>query len=73
MFLEELSVNPEAELNKVFRFLGLKDHRLKSYDVRGKATYDMSKINPESIRYLEEFYKPYNQQLERILKRKLPW
>lgn len=73
MFLEELAANPEEELNKVFRFLGLKNYRLKSYEVRNKATYDLSQIKPETVDYLKEFYKPFNQKLERMLKRKLPW
>lgn len=73
MFLEELAKNPEEELNKIFRFLGLKDFKLKSYEVKNKASYDMSKIKPETISFLEEFYKPYNKKLEKLLKRKLPW
>ncbi|MBS1988205.1 sulfotransferase domain-containing protein [Candidatus Dependentiae bacterium] len=73
MFLEELAVAPERELNKVFGFLGLKNYRINSYEPRNKATYDASQIRPETIRYLEKFYEPFNQKFAKMLGRKLPW
>lgn len=73
MFLEELSANPKDELNKVFRFLGLKEYQLKSYDFEPRSKYDMSEIKPESIKYLESFYKPHNEAFAKLLGRKLPW
>lgn len=73
MILEDLKENSEEEVNKVFRFLGLEDYKLNSYEIRNQASYDINSINKETINELKKMYEPYNKQLEHFLGRTLPW
>jgi len=73
LILEDMAQNPEQEVNKVFKFLGLKERKLDSYEIVKQAKYNMKKIKPETIEELKNFYEPYNKRLEKFLGRKLPW
>jgi len=73
LILEDLAKAPEQEVNKIFKFLGLGEYKLHSYEIRNQAQYDINKIQPETINTLKHFYEPYNKKLEIFLGRTLPW
>ncbi len=72
--LEDLIINPELEVNKIFNFLGFENFKLSSYIPQNTGAYSNSgSITQESIKMLEDLYKPYNKKLEEFLGRTLPW
>lgn len=73
VILDDLVTHPADEVNKVFKFLGLQEYTLDSYEPENKASYDLNEISESTIQLLREFYKPYNQELEKMLGRKLRW
>lgn len=73
IILEDLEKNPELEVNKVFNFLGLSNFTINSYLPKNQGKYTNGSITPESIKALEELYKPHNKKLENFLRRILPW
>lgn len=73
LILEDLIANPEKEVNKVFTFLGLKEYKLDSYEIKNKGEYKSSDINQKTIDGLYKVYEPYNKALEQFLNRTLPW
>lgn len=73
VILEDLMVDPENEVNRVFNFLGLDSFKLNEYALSCKGKYKHGTIKQTTIDWLHDFYKPYNAKLERFLKRQLPW
>lgn len=74
VILEDLIAHPEQEVNKVFKFLGLNEYKLDSYEPKNKGKYpEGGSITPESIELLERVYDYHNKKLEALLGRKLPW
>lgn len=69
---EDLFAKPEKEVNKVFKFLGLKEHRLASYPNHNKADNKLD-VDPKTMNFLKKLYRPYNQLLRKFLGRSLPW
>ena len=73
LVLEELAKSPEQEVNKAFKFLGLKEYTLDSYAVENQGKHSAIPVLSETITMLKKFYEPYNKELEAFLGRKLPW
>ena len=57
--------------NKIFDFLNVSHLNIKDTPKLGK--YDYSPIDAETKEWLNEFYKPYNEKLEKMFKIKLNW
>ncbi|MCB1114639.1 MAG: sulfotransferase domain-containing protein [Chlamydiia bacterium] len=68
---EELRAFPQETMDKVFSFLGVESHSIK---VKGsdKST-NYTPMDPEIRKALKAYFKPYNFDLERLLKRKFAW
>ena len=63
---EELDFNRTATMKRVFQFIGLHDHKLdKAKKVHTK--HYTSTMTIETSKALYDFYRPYNQRLERLL------
>ena len=73
LIFEEFFANPQKSLNEVFKFLGLPEHTLKTYRQYHRSKLPNLKIKSNTEKKLKEFYRPYNQELETLLGRKLPW
>jgi hypothetical protein len=70
-FAENLSKNPQDTFNGILNFLGLNPQKV-NFEKYNISDYT-SKLNEETRKKLEVHYKPYNEQLEAYLNRKLPW
>ncbi|MGA9381532.1 MAG: sulfotransferase [Phormidium sp.] len=68
---EELYNQPNQVLNQVLEFLELPSYQLTQYDKYNSGEYP--EINPETRQQLQEYFQPYNQQLEEFLGVKFPW
>jgi hypothetical protein len=69
---EELNANPERELKRVFKHIGLKYQPLGEYVNALPGTYDNQSKDPIRAR-LVEFYKRPNERLFELLGRRLNW
>lgn len=68
---EDFYSNPLATMKQVHRFLNLPDYQLTEYRNYNPGSYPL--ISLELRQQLEEFFHPYNQQLEEYLGRKFNW
>ena len=68
---EELQQDPNSIINKVFNFLDLKNYNIPDLQKRNTTKYSDMKI--ETRKMLYEFYKPYNDELEKLLSMKFKW
>lgn len=68
---EELYNQPNQVLNQVLEFLELPSYQLTQYDKYNSGKYP--EINPETRQQLQEYFQPYNQQLEEFLGVKFAW
>ncbi|MDY6782564.1 MAG: sulfotransferase [Cyanobacteriota bacterium] len=68
---EEFCSNPSATMKEVYRFLNLPDYQLKDYPKYNSGSY--SSISDDLRCQLAESFRPYNQELEELLGRKLNW
>lgn len=68
---EDLYERPEEAYLQVTRFLGLEDYVPREFPVYRSNEYD--KVDPEFRKELEDFYRPYNEKLERLINRKMNW
>ena len=69
---EDLAQDPAGVMKQVFNFLGLPEDRNISYTPRNVGNYPKD-IDPDLLSRLQDFYRPYNQQLEEFLGRKFNW
>lgn len=69
---EDLSEDPAAVMKQVFEFLDLPDYQQIQYSRKNKGTYS-SKIDEGLLSRLYDFYRPHNQRLEELLRRKFNW
>jgi len=82
LFLEEWRGNTNTTmdaLNEIFEFLGLPKKSAKEIgntqrpiNKTPKKNEQTKPVSPEDIKRLQQFYKPYNEALEKLLGRKLP-
>jgi hypothetical protein len=63
--------NLHQTMEKVFRFINLPMHEITDNEVKNKRSYD--KVSEETKCRLEEFYRPYNQRLFKLLGYELDW
>lgn len=68
---EDLYESPEEAYLQVTRFLGLEDYVPREYPVYRSNEYD--KVDLEFRKELEDFYRPYNDKLERLINLKMNW
>jgi len=72
---EDFFKNPKAEIRKILRFLELtvEDDFLQDMTVYAASDRGGEVIRPETRRRLENFFRPYNQQLQEFLGRSFHW
>jgi len=70
---EKLSNESEIQdaANKVFDFLELPEHKITDF-TRKNITKSYN-VNPEIRDRLIDFFKPYNEELEKLLNMKFNW
>lgn len=70
---EELLVNTETILRKVFEFLGVeRDCKIKDLSQRNVGI-KRGVIDQVVFKYLDSYFKPYNQKLFKLINRKFNW
>ena len=68
---EDLFSDPAATVNEVFQFLEVKPYQLKEYNKKNAGNYPP--ISQSMRQALNDYFRPYNQQLEGYLDRKFNW
>lgn len=68
---ENLNSNPQKVFSKILNFLEVDDYILNNYDIYRKNEY--IGLKKQTRKMLEEFYKPYNEELINYLEVKLNW
>jgi len=68
---ENLHASPQAVFSELLQFLGLEDLELTSFKVFRENKYEDMKLETRIM--LEEFYRPYNKELNDFLKIDLNW
>lgn len=69
---EDYFNNPQKVLNEMFELLNLSPYKVKTIVNRNKAKYSDSQTS-QSKKILKKYYKPYNQELYRLLDRDFGW
>ena len=69
--LDDLENNTAETLNTVFKFLGISEYDIKDLSKKNIGKYE--KMNPQTKKLLQNFYKPYNEELEILTGRKFNW
>lgn len=69
---EKLFADPIGTTNKIYRFLGLKNHKLKKYDIIQEGT-NKDKIDFKTRKRLQKVYEPHNEKLFRLIGRRFDW
>lgn len=69
---EDLAQRPSELLETVWRFVGLSPHRPAHFERHNTSDGDEN-LTGETRARLEEYFAPYNRQLERLLGRSLGW
>lgn len=72
---EELAENPEREYKRILKFLELTDYKPPSMEkVSALATQQSSEMSAATRKRLEDFFKPYNLRLQKLLRSyKIPY
>ncbi len=65
---EDFFANPRKIMNDVFTFLGLSAFDLKEYKIFNKGLNSEITLSPDLRKQMSEFYAPYNQELQTLLK-----
>ncbi|TAF51264.1 MAG: hypothetical protein EAZ61_11010 [Oscillatoriales cyanobacterium] len=68
---DQLNTNPQATLSQLFEFLGLPNSAIQADLRHNVGTY--SPLSGTLRHRLEEFYAPYNHELEAFLAQTFPW
>ena len=66
-----LNSNPQKVINQVFSFLGLPDYKIKSDERKNVGKYEQMDL--EVKKQLRKFFKPHNEELEKMLGIKFSW
>jgi hypothetical protein len=69
---EWLFRDPPAAMEAVYRFIGLRPHRLQHYETFLRGQYDRSMPGPLRSR-LAQYFEPHNQQLYHWLGEEYDW
>jgi tetratricopeptide (TPR) repeat protein len=68
---EDLFSKPVETMNQIYKFLEVPKFELANYKVYNSRSYSPS--DEDTYKKLTEFFRPYNEQLEDYLGRKLDW
>jgi len=68
---EEMSNSPSHTMNQVYEFLDLPKYEHAFFEKRKKMSYD--KMSDSIRKELEEFFKPYNEELFKLIGRSFNW
>lgn len=68
---EDFNKNISGTLNQIYRFLGLPELPPKDYPYHNRGDY--AKMPPELRLRLQDYFRPYNQQLYELLNRDFGW
>ena len=68
---EEMEKSPSYAINQVYQFLGLPKYEHKFFEKRKQASYD--KMSDNIRKELEEFFKPYNEELFKLIGKSFEW
>ncbi len=68
---EDLKINTQQTLNKVFKFLNIIEYVIPDLKKRKVGSYN--EMQKETRELLNNFYKPYNEKLEKLLDTKFNW
>lgn len=68
---EDLELDTQKTLDRIFEFLHLQKYELKNREKRNVGSYE--KMNNETRKILVDFFKPYNEQLYLLLNQKFDW
>ncbi len=68
---EDFFAEPGTTVNQVFQFLGVEPYQLQAYANKTKNSYPP--ISQSMRQTLNDYFRPFNQQLEEYLDRKFDW
>jgi len=68
---DKLKKNPKTVTNEIFTFLNLPSFDQKNYDNLLVGKY--SEMNPNTKKWLIEYFKPHNEKLYKLLDRTFDW
>lgn len=68
---EEMRDSPQNGYSKILRFLGVQDYIIERFSLHRTNSYKPMK--KETRHLLEDFYMPFNEELEKLLGVKLNW
>ncbi len=68
---EELASYTDNTLEKIFRFLGVSNHKINDLTKRNEAKYPP--MNPDTREMLLDYFRPYNEKLYLLLGCRLDW
>jgi len=68
---EKLASNTEDVMNDVFEFLELPKFNIPNTKKVNVSKYE--KMNPQTRELLIDFFKPYNEKLNKLLERDFEW
>jgi len=70
---EEFFKDPNTTYNQVLKFLDLPSWKLQEYKKIGAGVYKRPSIEPKLKQKLDEFFKPYNEELYKFLGFRFDW
>jgi hypothetical protein len=68
---EDFYENPAQVLTQIFQFLNLPDYSLSEYKPYNARSYP--EVDDRILNILKNYFKPYNQALEKLLGREFNW
>jgi hypothetical protein len=69
---EDMFVDPENILKKVYAFLEMEPYLLEDYRIHGAVKHPEMPEN-KTTEWLRKYYKPHNEKLEGLLGRSMDW
>ncbi len=68
---EDFDKDAQSVVNKVFQFLGLSSYNKKNFVRHNVGKY--SQINSQTREFLKDYFKPYNEQLNKFIGNNFGW
>tara|TARA_Y100000996_G_scaffold411235_1_gene395003 strand:+ start:2012 stop:2848 length:837 start_codon:yes stop_codon:yes gene_type:complete len=68
---EDMQKYPKYTLQKIFKFLELKEYNIKNPQKQKQAKYE--KMNEETRKKLLEFYEPHNEKFFEVIQKRFDW
>jgi hypothetical protein len=66
---ERVAADPIAEYNRILQFLDLPPHELQRKDLPTTITHQTRPVKEDARQLLEDFFRPYNIRLKKLLRR----